>query len=193
VATRSRGPYQLGTEIFRTKEEANAYIQEILYRYEDGQELDEDDLEFMVEVLKHHPRAEEKIGVGVRGIRVQRETQWGTMQFAVIRTDGSDTDFSFKKCLYPVSKLQVFKKACRDVVANRIKQFRYGQFARSASGSLVCPITAETMTRVGSHVDHVPPQTFDSLVEQFHRGGEDRCGCGRNHGLRGRRNAQRVR
>jgi hypothetical protein len=167
MTTRSRGPYQLGTEIFRTKEAANAYIQEILYRYQDGQELGEDDLEFMIEVLKHHPRADEKIGVGVRGIRVQREAQWGTMQFAVIRTDGSDTDFSFKKCLYPVSRLQVFKKACRDLVANRIKQFRYAQFARAESGTLLCPITGETMTRIGSHVDHVPPQTFDALVERF--------------------------
>lgn len=167
MATRSRGPYQLGTEIFRTKEEANAYIQRILYRYSDGQELDEDDLAFMIEVLQHHPRADEKIGAGIRGIRVQKEAQWGTMQFAVIRTDRSSTDFSFKKCLYPVSKLQVFKKACRDLVANRIKQFRYGQFSRSESGTLVCPITGEAMTRLGSHVDHIPPQTFDALVDQF--------------------------
>lgn len=167
MATRSKGPYQLGTEIFRTKEAANEYIQTILYRYQDGEELGEEDLEFMVEVLKHHPRAHEKIGTGVRAIRVQRETQWGTMQFAVVRTDGSDTDFSFKKCLYPVSTLQVFKKACRDLIANRIKQFRYAQFSRSESGALVCPITGASMTRIGSHVDHVPPQTFDALVEEF--------------------------
>lgn len=167
MAGRSRGPYQLGTEIFRTKEDANAYIQRILYHYADGEQLAEDDLAFMVEVLKHHPRADEKIGIGVCAIRVQREAQWGTMQFALVRPDGSSTDFSFKKCLYPVSTLQIFKKACRDLVANRIKQFRYAQFTRAKSETLICPISGETMARLGSHVDHIPPQTFDALVERF--------------------------
>lgn len=169
MATRAKGPYQFAVQIFRTKKEATEFIREILYRYPLNKPLAPPDLTFMLAVLERHPRAAEKIGVGVKAIHVEKEEDWTTRQFIATRTDGTHTDFSFVKCIHPASKLQIFKKACRDLVANDIKQFRYGRFAGAPDGQLHCPITGLPMTRLDSHVDHEPPLTFDLLVDQFIR------------------------
>lgn len=169
MATRARGPYVFGEEVFRTKEEAKRFIREILYQYPLHQPLDPADFAFMLAVLDRHEHAADKIGVGVKTIHVEEESEWGNRQFIITRVDGTHTDFSFMKCLYPASKLQVFKKACRDLVANDIKHFRQMQFASAPDGQIRCPITGVTMNRLDAHVDHEPPLTFDALVEQFIR------------------------
>jgi hypothetical protein len=169
MATRAKGPYVFGEETFRTKKEATAFIRGILYRYPLKQPLAPADFTFMLAVLERHPRAAEKIGVGVKAIHIEKEEDWTTRQFVVTRVDGTHTEFSFVKCIHPASKLQDFKKACRDLVANDIKQFRHARFAGAPGGQLQCPITGLPMTRLDSHVDHEPPLTFDSLVEQFIR------------------------
>ena len=44
-----------------------------------------------------HPKANSKIGCGVKSIFVQ-EDQYGTFCFHVERVDGSEEDFSYRKC-----------------------------------------------------------------------------------------------
>ncbi|CAL1170949.1 unnamed protein product [Cladocopium goreaui] len=66
-----------------------------------GEELQGDNLEVIKELLQYHPAAKEKIGPGLQGIKVD----WAPPNhhkpsrcFWVLRTDGSQEDFSARKC-----------------------------------------------------------------------------------------------
>lgn len=66
-------------------------------RYADGEPLVGRDLAFMAAMLRQHPRAADKIGVGVAGIVAHRYIG-GSRCFFVVRVDGSAEDFSARKC-----------------------------------------------------------------------------------------------
>lgn len=168
MGKKSKNPYLIGLKEFRTKKEAEAFVQSILYRYKPGQELSDEDLVFIMDLLQRHPSAEKKIGVGIRNVRVVKEVIWGTCHFEILRTDGSTTDFSFMKCLYPATRLQLFKQACRHAVAKEMVDFRHRAFdLANAEGQIICPILHTPITIHEAHVDHGPPWTFDRLVQEF--------------------------
>eukprot|EP00913_Durusdinium_trenchii_P035452 g33178.t1 len=50
------------------------------------------------ELLSHHPNVTEKIGSGLRGLKVDRSPE-GSRCFWVLRSDGSEEDFSAWKCV----------------------------------------------------------------------------------------------
>jgi len=72
--------------------------QEIRQRYPDGEPLSQQDRDFMLGLLRCHPRAQEKFGAGITDI-VAHPFIGGSRCFFVIRADGSAEDFSVRKCL----------------------------------------------------------------------------------------------
>jgi hypothetical protein len=91
-------PRTIGSRTFDTQTEAVAFIQEVLYRYPLREPIKGDDHAFVLELLKKHNRAAEKIGAGVKYFTVEPSTG-GTRCFYITRVDGSRDDFSFMKCL----------------------------------------------------------------------------------------------
>lgn len=91
-------PITIGTRTFDTKGAATEFIQEILYRHPLLTPIDGPDHAFLLDLLSMHPRAAEKIGVGVKHFTVEKN-KGGTQSFYIIRVDGSRDDFSFGKCL----------------------------------------------------------------------------------------------
>jgi hypothetical protein len=168
MATRRSGPYLIGDRTFRTKKAAEAHIQEILHRATVDEPLAVAETAVMLALLESHPDRGAKIGVGVASIHVRPDSEWGTTRhFVIVRTDGTFTDFSFKKCLTPASPLQLFKQACRHTVADQVTQFRNGVLDATSGAVLMCPILEVPIGREEIHVDHAPPWTFDSLVLKF--------------------------
>lgn len=103
-------PLDIAGEHFPSKTAATARCQEILRTYpgETGtgagqpQEVtDPTHITLLTELVKRHPEAEEKIGAGIAGFKVQvnPEGMGNTRCFWVIHPDGSATHFSFKSCL----------------------------------------------------------------------------------------------
>lgn len=103
-------PLNIANEHFPTKTAARARCQEILYSYPGApgtgagqpQEVtDPGHITFLAELVKRHPEAEEKIGSGIAGFRVQvnPDGTGNTRCFWVIHPDGGATHFSFKSCL----------------------------------------------------------------------------------------------
>jgi len=90
--------HTIGSHTFDTQTAAVAFIQEVLYRHPLLEPIHGADHEFLLELLKRHPRKEEKIGVGVKHFTVEK-AQGGTQCFYITRVDGSRSDFSFMKCL----------------------------------------------------------------------------------------------
>ena len=123
------------------KKEAKAMCHEIVERTADGQLLSDEDAEFLHWLLDRHPRAAEKIGVGVAGFTVEA-IGMATRGFMLHRFDGSSTDFSYYKFITSPSEVGLARKAMRRAVAAQVIEFKQ---AAAARGSLVCAATGEIL------------------------------------------------
>lgn len=90
--------HNIGPHNFDTQAAAVAFIQQVLYRHPLLEPITGDDHPFLLELLKKHPYAGEKVGVGVKHFTVEN-AKGGTRCFYITRIDGSRSDFSFMKCL----------------------------------------------------------------------------------------------
>ena len=166
VASKSKG-YVFGGAYFRTKEAVVSRLRSVLYGYRSGKLVSAEDHQFLLSVLEEHPHKEEKIGTGVAGFRVRVNPVFAHRRtFYIVRVDGTEEDFSFMKCLYPCDNMKLFKSACRLLVGEDILAFKE-EFFRERGEFAECPFTGELMVFSDSHVDHIPPRTFDNLIAQF--------------------------
>lgn len=154
---------------FKTKKSVLDHVKtKIYYRYEDHQDLSEEHLKFMVGLLRYHPWSDQKIGVGVKRIWIQKNENYETRCFWLERIDGTKTDFSFNQCVQPASIERDFKAACRAAIAHVTINFRLSHFRDHAQDDVICcPVTGDMISIYESHVDHEPPNTFDVIVNEF--------------------------
>jgi hypothetical protein len=162
-----REPYIVNGKLFKTKDELRKYIHNIRDSYLDGQELNDEHFEFMLDLLQRHEEPHIKIGCGVSCMCIKtNEVFKRNREFWLVRLDGTETDFSVEVCLRHRTKIQKFKSACRTAVAPFIRQFKLDFFADRSEE--ICPLTGEIMSlRHNSHVDHVFPNTFDRIFQEF--------------------------
>ena len=157
---------QIGGYLFPTKKAAKEKARNILNNSDPGQTIGEDGASFLLALVRLHPNAEEKIGVGVSHFSIETEKTFGrTRHFVLHRVDGTSTDFSFIACIDGATKKKKVLAALRRAVADDIVTFRNEFF--SSGGVKACPVSGETITPNTSHVDHEPPRTFLSLVESW--------------------------
>ncbi len=154
---------------FNTKEEVTKYVQEILYRYDDYQFLNKTDFNFIHDLLENgHHNPIKKIGCGISGFFVKKN-MYNKRGFFIKRLDGSETDFSFVKCIHPKSSLQDLKSACRSAIREDIVKFREDFFSKNKdlNGFVTCPFTHEKVSVDNCHVDHIPPDTFNKIFSDW--------------------------
>jgi hypothetical protein len=164
-----RTKYTINGILFPTKKDVLDHVKvKIRPKYEDHQDLTEADFKFMVDLLRHHPWSDQKIGVGVTRIWMQKNEMYSTRCFWLQRHDGTKTDFSFHQCVQPASIERDFKVACRAAIAHAVINYRLDFFQKHAENDLVkCPVTSDLISIYESHVDHAPPATFDVIVNEF--------------------------
>jgi|JFJP01.1.fsa_nt_gi hypothetical protein len=160
-------PYQVADKEFSTKSALEKYIQGILHHYQDKQNLSDNDLTFMLEVLKFHPDYELKRGIGIKVICVKQNTVYHNKCFWLIRLDNSETDFSYKECLKPTSHEQKFRNACRVAIEPYTQVFKQQFFDNSKMEIRLCPYIQEKLEPRNSHVNHKSPNTFKKLMDDF--------------------------
>lgn len=91
-------PVNIGPLHFERKGDAIKFLQQILYKYELGDRVTEEDAIILGDLLNMHPDASEKIGSGVKSFSV-RSGDFGTRCFWVNRMDDTSEKFSFRYCL----------------------------------------------------------------------------------------------
>lgn len=91
-------PVEIGDIKFSRKGDALNHLKSLLNSYRPEERVSSADELFLLEALKKHPEAHEKIGVGVDHLFVRR-ADYGTKCFWVRRTDGSEERFSYKNCV----------------------------------------------------------------------------------------------
>ena len=74
-------------------------------------------------INKGHREAEKKIGAGIKAFQVQMNSLFYSRCYYIIRTDGSITDFSYRKCVDNISALpEEFRARSGDLNLCNLKQ-----------------------------------------------------------------------
>ncbi len=160
----------IGELFFSAKGEAKEYFTGILNKHPLGEELSGDEFDDVMALLLCHPRAEEKVGAGIKSIKVDQGFYSSNRCFHIVRVDNSIEDFSIGKCIdgdhSPFHKLCI---ACRKVVEAdlRAMKIKYFEEHSDKEGRAICPVTKEKITFDEAHVDHREPFTFSSIVHFF--------------------------
>ncbi len=152
----------IGNKLFGSKAEAKAHFKDMLARYEPGDMVNVPDAIELYFLLRTHQWSADKIGVDVAGFSVARCPEYSTKHFVVMRTDGSETDFSYLACIAHTGHKTDAMNAMRREVRGQIDAFRREALA---SGQVECPYTGVELTYTNSHVDHAAPNTFESLAK----------------------------
>lgn len=159
-----RQTYVLGGKEFPSKQAAYREAKALLKSSQPGERLSGDDNDLMMDLFATHYNFEKKAGAGVYYIYVRAATM-GSKCFAAMRTDGTMTDFSYKKCLGRDNPYADFAEAGRIAIKNQIDAFRDDYFRQSPP--YICPISGQSMTPETCEVDHTPPMKFDLIVKTF--------------------------
>lgn len=152
-----------------SKEEIKRTLRAIRDRYKDGEAITGKDDLFIRDIFSRHPSAQRITGVGISHFVVRPDLKWGTTRaFWLVKTDGSTEVFSaFKVCLVGAKKRkEEVQPALRDAILGQCWAYKKDQFAK---GSVFCPFHADEQLACDetTHVDHVPPNTFDALVNRW--------------------------
>lgn len=92
-------PVTIGGRQFPSKKEAREHFTNILNKHPLGTKLSNGELNDVKSLLNCHPRARQKIGCGMSSIKIDKGFVPGNRCFHIIRTDGSEEDFSIGKCI----------------------------------------------------------------------------------------------
>lgn len=150
---------QIGDWRFPTKKAASEHVLAMRTKYVNKQPLKDDDDRFMRALLELYPRYDKIAEEGIAWIYIEnRDDGWG---FCVQHTVDSWRDFSWRACLYRENTFARVSKVCRNTVRDQIKKFRAEHFAGK------CEFHGGALRRRDCVVDHIPPDTFESLVERW--------------------------
>lgn len=148
----------------KTKKELQQHFSKILQGATVGERLEAHHGE-LIDLLRRHPSADEKIGAGVLYFYVDTIPPYGSRGFACVRVDGTKADFSYRKCLDGEPKRKALTtRAFRNEVFEQINSFKHGSLA---TGLATCAATGKKVDWADADVDHAPPTTFAKLMRDF--------------------------
>eukprot|EP00996_Jenningsia_fusiforme_P002104 NODE_2947_length_1082_cov_39.154889_g2703_i0.p1 GENE.NODE_2947_length_1082_cov_39.154889_g2703_i0~~NODE_2947_length_1082_cov_39.154889_g2703_i0.p1 ORF type:complete len:318 (+),score=56.70 NODE_2947_length_1082_cov_39.154889_g2703_i0:68-1021(+) len=100
LAEKAKEVLALGGRQFPNIHEAKKTFGAMLHRYEAGKEISEFDRPLLEDLLKYHQKADEKTGSGIKYFTVGTNPNYpGSSCFIIKRTDDTEVDFSYLKCL----------------------------------------------------------------------------------------------
>ncbi|CAN5631890.1 hypothetical protein BH24ACI2_BH24ACI2_02970 [soil metagenome] len=146
---------EIGNKIFRYKKDALLHFKNILNSYDFGESLNSKDFNDVYELLKRHPRAKEKIGVGIKGFKIGK-VQYHTKCFEFIRTDATTGYFGYVKCISgDRNAITEFSRACRKAIQEDLRNVKIEYFKKySKKGRVKCQETGELLLYEELNVDH---------------------------------------
>ena len=105
--------------VFKTKKAAIEHFRKYLHEAEEWKPLEGDAFDDVCGLIMRHPSKDEKIGSGIDAIYVRQNPMFPTQRsFWIRRTDGTETDFSYLRCIDGCDKSarHWFNAACRYAV-----------------------------------------------------------------------------
>jgi hypothetical protein len=160
---------QVGELFFSTKMRAIEHFRAMLFRYAPGDVIGKDDVRELLWLLERHPDAGQKRGAGILGFSVE-VLSGGARRFRIVRTDGSATDFSFRKCIdRPTSRLGWITPALGVEIRDEVLQAKQNYFDAhgDSEGRVSCQSCGAQVRIKEADADHAPPFTFQVLTTTF--------------------------
>lgn len=159
---------EIGKKIFKYKKDALLHFKNILNSYNFGESLNSNDFNDVYELLRKHPRAKGKIGVGIEVFKIGK-VQYGTKCFEFIRTDSTTGYFGYIKCINgDRNAITEFSRACRKAVQEDLRKVKTEYFKKySKKGRAKCQETGELLLYEDLNVDHRQPNTFSIIIDRF--------------------------
>ncbi|MBW2070004.1 MAG: DCL family protein [Deltaproteobacteria bacterium] len=157
--------YRIGRQTFKNKKEIIDFTSNLLHSHKIGEYLSPEHSDFLLDLIKTgHRWASQKIGPGIKAFRVSENPVFHKKCFMIERIDGSETDFSFYKCVYQPKDWHYrdYLDACRATVAQQIIDFKR-EFFRTNQDP-VCEVAGTPLTPRNSHVDHFPVRFIDTVA-----------------------------
>lgn len=163
-----RKEINIGERIFLTKKDALNHYKGILNSYDFGELINEHDFIEVLALLGTHPRKEEKIGVGIKQVRVAK-LKYKTKAFELVRLDDSTEYFSYTKRINaPRTNTTRFGEACRKAIQDDLRNVKQAYFDKySKKGKVKCQETKELLSWEQLNVDHRQPNTFSVILDRF--------------------------
>jgi hypothetical protein len=162
-------PVTLGHLSFAKQGDAKSHFKEILNRHKKGTILSGNDFADVEALLSGHPRAQEKIGVGLRALTIASD-EMGGQCFHIVRTDETVDNFSYNKCIAgDPAPFTAFSLACRRAVEDDLYEFKVSYFTtnQDKDEKVRCPETKKRIAFGEAHVDHRSPLSFSVIVKFF--------------------------
>ncbi len=154
-------PIVFGRYQFRTKKSATEDARRRINKYEAGDKLSIDDELFFTSLFTLHFEYEEKRGVGIDHVKVERDFHKNRCLY-IHRIDGSYIDCSWVHCIHPASQKTVVSMAFRRAVKERVTEFKNAQLKLIK----VCPELGILLSYSNSHVSYLEP-SFEQLLNSF--------------------------
>ena len=142
---------------WRTQTAALEHFKSMLARYEDGDVVDGlEDHDDLIALLERYDMCDlslqSKIGAGIKHFerRLNRGDGFSSSGFWLVRSDGTETDFSYISAVKgePKSVAEQYYGACRSAVSRDLLAMKQDQFDRfgDEDGCLTCDISGVRMT-----------------------------------------------
>lgn len=160
-------PVEIAGLSFPTHAAFKDHVKKMLEDIPLGDVIREPEHSFLIQFVHRHKTAAEKIGAGIDHFKALTNTNYGgrTKCFYLFRKDGTQTDFSYQKCLPTPTLWEEFVDALSGSVMDLMIQSREQAFGNK--NEILCPVKNIPMVRSVSYIDHAAPYTFDVLVEKF--------------------------
>lgn len=162
----------LADRMFSSKTDLSIWIKNLLKSTVTPYKLPEELKVQIADLVNYHPRAQEKIGSGIKEIWIERNgSLLSGNRFIIVRTDGSHCDFSYKYCLGKdlPSHPQRVREAMRNTIRPYIMEYKEKYFIinKDYQGYAPCELSHKKMLPNHAEVDHIEPYTFENLVQKF--------------------------
>lgn len=155
--------FWLGPFEYKSKKELLDRLKSYLQNAPTGEITNKLAVKKMHLLIAMHPEANRKIGVGIEYFRIERNALGSGRGLKLIRTDGSEDTFSYKRCITGAVQSPHGKvcEALRFAVRAQLIAFR-----DSLGLPVMCSISGAIITdRKDLHIDHKEP--FWILLERF--------------------------
>jgi hypothetical protein len=168
----SRYSISIGDKSFDSKSKALAFYKDILNSYKVGEELREDDYKKIVDLVytgydKDEIKAYEiDTGDYIKSVIVDYHPDFrSTKCFFLMGGIEAKQLFSYIFAINGIlSDSQIFSRACRHLVSERLREFKKQQFKNRP---VRCALTNEIVEWEECQIDHKAPLTFSVIVKSF--------------------------
>jgi len=126
-------------------------------------EITADNATFLHDLIRRHPEYALKASSGIARFEIRPNPRFPGNTFWIIRIDGSETDFSFLRCIkgIPLTHRERVIAAMRGHVLAQILDYKKENLAADTK----CALTGAPLADEDGHVDHVVP--FIDMVHAF--------------------------